>query len=123
MTAKKPSSVHVIQITHTGKERGNIPSTILVYGSKSALMAGIKRLFENERSRLVQQAKFEKELGRDVGSVWSEQSDSGSFDSWKNQFEWAVGACFEHSAVETLNDIPDEFQIYQYTLTEERVVY
>lgn len=123
MSTKKPSSVHVIQLTHTGKERGNIPPTILVYGSDAALMAGIKRLFENECRRLVQQAKFEKELGRDVGPVWVEQSDSGSFDAWKKQFEWAVNGCLEHSAVEKLNDIPDEFQIYQYTLTEERVVY
>jgi hypothetical protein len=123
MTAKKPSSVHVIQITHAGKERGNIPPTILVYGNHTALMAGIKRLFENERRRLVQQAKFEKELGKDVANIWFDQSDAESFESWVKTFDWAMSRDLDFAAMESLNDIPDEFQIYQYTLTEERVVY
>jgi hypothetical protein len=121
---KKIASVYVLQIAHTGKDKGAIPPTNLVYGNKDALTAGIKRLFENERRRLTQLAEFEKELGRDVDTVWSETTDAGSFYAWNETFKWQHECgMIESSAIGTLNGIPDEFKIYEYRLTEERVNY
>ena len=129
-TTKKIASVYVLQIAHTGKDKGAIPPTNLVYGSMDALLAGLKRLFENERRRLTQLAEFEnqlaefeKELGRDVDAVWSETTDTGSFYAWNETFKWQHESGFECAAAETLNGIPDEFKIYEYRLTEERVNY
>ncbi len=122
-TTKKIASVYVLQVAHTGKDKDTIPPTNLVYGSMDALLAGLKRLFENERRRLTQLAEFEKELGRDVDTVWSETTDTGSFYAWNETFKWQHESGSEYAATETLNDIPDEFKIYEYRLTEERVNY
>lgn len=115
--SRRLSTVFVLQLTSRQQDSWvtgtPVRVTTIVYGSKSAMIDGLRRLVKSEHKRLKLQIKYEKELGFAVAADLAEKMQC---------IETAEH--LEHMwLLEQLANIPEESKLFDVALTEERVNY